>query len=152
MRKKLELFNVRVLDVFAILFITIASYFLSATVLDFSLSVKNLALILITRLFLSLIIFNDHELSWSKSTSRSYIAKATIGIVAFTLYTPVLFATLLYPIATMNTLALELGFYLSIQITLMYSYKHVVKISETQKEVKVAPFGGGKPVIGNYLR
>ncbi|NOR44218.1 MAG: hypothetical protein GQ534_01420 [Candidatus Delongbacteria bacterium] len=152
MRKKLELFNIRTLDVFSIILLTIVTYFSSATVLGISLSVKNLSLILITRLFLSLIIFNDHELSWSRSTSRSYLTKATIGIVAFTLYAPVLFATLLHPIAAINTLALELGFYLSIQITLMYSYKHIIKISETQKEVKIAPFGVGKPMMGNSLK
>jgi len=152
MIKKIKLIDSRIIEIVMILVLTISSYSLSSTILGNSVSLKYLVMVLFTRYILNLIIFNDFESSWSKATTSSYLYRTLIGLVAFSLYAPIVYATLLNPEYIINSLALELVVFISAQFILMRSYKFIVQMTETEVEEKHFVLGAGRPIIENYLK
>jgi UDP-N-acetyl-D-glucosamine 4,6-dehydratase len=145
MLKQLKFLDKRLLGVFAILSITILSFFSSLIVLEQSFHMNHLAFVMFIRVALSFLIYNEYKISWSSGTTRSYLIKIITGVVAFLIYAPVFFVVFQHSGIIINILVLELLFYLFYQNTLMSLYSHMIKRGNTKKKMKNAViYGAGR--------
>ncbi len=103
----------------------------------------NLVLIVIgIRIIASLFIFKDYSLSWSKASTKTFLMKSFVYIIAFLIYAPIFYRDI--PIYFLTS---EVFLYLFAINFAMYFYHFIMNRSQVQKTKKVVIYGAGKAGI-----
>ena len=144
MISKLKFLDKRMLGIIAILFITVFSYFFTATLMRTPPRFDQLFVIVFARIFLSFTIRKDYKLSWSLASTRSGIKKIMLGVFAFGLYSPVFMYKFSDDKFILNLLIVELIIYLFSQNSVMYGYKYLASNPKFKKSKSVVIYGAGK--------
>ncbi|MGB5920508.1 polysaccharide biosynthesis protein [Arcobacter sp.] len=91
------------------------------------------------RIIASLLIYKDYSLSWSKSTTRTFLIKSIVYLAAFVIYLPIYYGEVRFAL-----LASELFLYLFCINFLMYSYNYFVNKCKVVKDKRIVIYGAGK--------
>ncbi|WP_419767343.1 polysaccharide biosynthesis protein [Arcobacter sp.] len=91
------------------------------------------------RIIASFLIYKDYSLSWSKSTTRTFLIKSIVYLAAFVIYLPIYYGEVRFAL-----LASELFLYLFCINFLMYSYNYFVNKCKVIKDKRIVIYGAGK--------
>ena len=129
----------RVLNLLVIIVLTYItfswSFFIFKLPFDYSLFI----FVVIVRFVCSFLILKDYSLSWSKTSSRSFLIKSIVYIAAFFVYMPFLYGE--YRISFILS---ELFLYIFSISFLMYAYNFLINRSRTFKSKNIVIYGAGK--------
>lgn len=133
----------RILNIFVIVFLTFATFSWSFGVFHIPFDIKIIAIVVLIRIFASILIFKDFSLSWSKVTQKTFILKSIVYSIAFVFYAPFYYGHFF-----LYFLFSELVLYLFLMNFCMYSYYLLVNRSRTQKNKTLVIYGAGKAGLG----
>lgn len=94
------------------------------------------------RMLASLVLFEDYSLSWSKSSSKTFLLKSIVYILAFLVYMP-----FYYQIVPFSLLISELLTYLFVLNFMVYFYYFLINRAHVEKTKNVVIYGAGKAGI-----
>lgn len=133
----------RILNIFVIVFLTFATFLWSFWVFHISFDIQIIAIVVLIRIFASILIFKDFSLSWSKVTQKTFILKSIVYSIAFVFYAPFYYGHFF-----LYFLFSELVLYLFAMNFCMYSYYLLVNRSRTPKNKTLVIYGAGKAGLG----
>ena len=131
----------RFLGVIVSVVISTFSLFLVSFLISKDITITILAVILATRLTASFVFFDDYKLSWSKASTKTGLMKIVLAVIAFIVYTPILYY--IYGVS-FNILFIDLIFYTFITNILVYVYKYYHSIKGNKKTKTFVIYGAGK--------
>ena len=117
------------------------SLFLVSFLISKDITITILAIILATRLTASFVLFDDYKLSWSKASTKTGLMKIVLAVIAFLVYTPILYY--IYGVS-FNILFIDLIFYTFITNILVYVYKYYHSVKGNKKTKSFVIYGAGK--------
>lgn len=129
----------RVLNLLVIAFLTIVTFSWTCWIFHQPIQWKVAGIIIVIRIFCSIVLFKDYSLSWSKVTQKTFLLKSLVYIAAFCIYAPIFYTHL--RIAFMLS---ELFFYLFSITFAMYAYYFWVNRSGIKKDKTLVIYGAGK--------
>jgi len=97
------------------------------------------AIVIGLRLLSSRLLFQDHNLSWSKVSPKTFLTKSFVYITAFFASLPFLYAKI-----EIYFLASELFLYLFVMNFMMYSYQAIVNRVHVEKTKTMVIYGAGE--------
>lgn len=131
----------RVLGVIINIVVSIFSLCLVAFLLNKELIVAIFIIVISFRAMTSFLLFDDYKLSWSKASTKTGLIKIVLSIIAFTVYTPILYYFYNVPF---NLLFIDLVFYTFITNILVYIYKYYNSTKGNKKTKTYVIYGAGK--------
>ena len=81
----------RFLGVIVNITVSLFSLYLVAFLLSKELTTTILAVVIGIRLLSSFLFFDDYKLSWSKASTKTGLMKIVLALIAFVVYTPILY-------------------------------------------------------------
>ncbi len=100
----------------------------------------DLVLVVISvRIIASVLFFEDYTLSWSRSSSKTFLSKSLLYIFAFMVYMP-----FYYQVVDFSFMFSELLTYLFILNLMVYFYYYLINRSDIKKTKSVVIYGCGK--------
>ena len=121
--------------------VSIFSLYLVAFLLNIELSFTILVVVIGFRILASFLLFDDYKLSWSKASTKTGLMKIVLALVAFAIYTPILYY---FYSVTFNLLFIDLVFYTFMVNILVYVYKYFYSIKGNKKTKSLVIYGAGK--------
>ena len=131
----------RFLGVIVNIAVSIFSLYLVAFLLNIELSFTILVVVIGFRILASFLLFDDYKLSWSKASTKTGLMKIVLALVAFAIYTPILYY---FYSVTFNLLFIDLVFYTFMVNILVYVYKYFYSIKGNKKTKSLVIYGAGK--------
>lgn len=131
----------RFLGVIVNVFVSIFSIYLVAYLLNKELTISILSIIVGFRILASFILFDDYKLSWSKASTKTGLMKIILALIAFAIYTPILYYFYNVPF---NLLFIDFIFYAFAINILVYVYKYFYSIKGNKKTKTFVIYGAGK--------
>ncbi|MDY0181589.1 UDP-N-acetylglucosamine 4,6-dehydratase (configuration-retaining) [Aliarcobacter skirrowii] len=121
--------------------VSIFSLYLVAFLLNKELSFTILVVVIGFRILASFLLFDDYKLSWSKASTKTGLMKIVLALIAFAIYTPILYYFYSVPF---NLLFIDLVFYTFMVNILVYVYKYFYSIKGNKKTKSLVIYGAGK--------
>ena len=131
----------RFLGVIVNIVVSIFSLYLVAFLLNIELNFTILVVVIVFRILASFLLFDDYKLSWSKASTKTGLMKIVLALVAFAIYTPILYY---FYSVTFNLLFIDLVFYTFMVNILVYVYKYFYSIKGNKKTKSLVIYGAGK--------
>lgn len=131
----------RFLGVIVNVAISTFSLFLVAYLLHKDITITILGIVIGVRTLASFILFDDYKLSWSKASTKTGLMKIVLAVMAFIVYTPILYY--IYGVS-FNILFIDLIFYTFIINILVYVYKYYYSVKGNKKTKTFVIYGAGK--------
>ncbi|WP_024954328.1 polysaccharide biosynthesis protein [Sulfurospirillum arcachonense] len=129
----------RVLNLLVIIFLTFLTFTWTFWVFHKEIKVDVILVVILIRIFASILLFKDYSLSWSKATQKTFIIKSFVYVGAFCIYMP------FYHGEVRIALFLsELFFYLFIINFSMYMYYLYINRSKVKKSKSLVIYGAGR--------
>ena len=135
------LIDKRFLGVIVNIVVSIFSLYLVAFLLNKELSFTILVVVIGFRILASFFFFFYYKLSWSKASTKTGLMKIVLALVAFAIYTPILYYFYSVPF---NLLFIDLVFYTFMVNILVYVYKYFYSIKGNKKTKSLVIYGAGK--------
>jgi len=129
----------RILNFLVIIVLTCITFSWSFFIFKLPFDYSLIIFVIIIRFVCSFLILKDYSLSWSKTSSRSFLIKSTVYIVAFFVYMP-----FLYGEHRISFILSELFLYIFSISFLMYGYNFFINRSRTLKSKNIVIYGAGK--------
>lgn len=129
----------RILNILVIIFLTFATYLVTAYLLETTLDSKAIATIVVVRLICSFFIFNDYSMSWSKASNKTILIKTFVNTVAFFIYLAILVWHVPYRFLITEYITFLMVLNLSI-----YVYNFLINRSVVVKEYAIVLYGAGQ--------
>ncbi|MCT7473075.1 UDP-N-acetylglucosamine 4,6-dehydratase (configuration-retaining) [Aliarcobacter cryaerophilus] len=137
----IKIIDKRFLGVVVNIAVSIFSLYLVAFLLNKELSINILAVVIGFRILASFLLFDDYKLSWSKASTKTGLMKIVLALLAFAIYTPILYYFYSVPF---NLLFIDLVFYTFMINILVYVYKYFYSIKGNKKTKSLVIYGAGK--------
>ncbi|MCT7557126.1 UDP-N-acetylglucosamine 4,6-dehydratase (configuration-retaining) [Aliarcobacter butzleri] len=131
----------RFLGVIVNVAISTFTLFLVAYLLHKDITITILGIVIGVRTLSSFILFDDYKLSWSKASTKTGLMKIVLAVIAFLVYTPILYY--IYGVS-FNILFIDLIFYTFITNILVYVYKYYHSVKGNKKTKTFVIYGAGK--------
>lgn len=131
----------RFLGVIVNIVVSIFSLYLVAFLLNKELSFTILVVVIGFRILASFLLFDDYKLSWSKASTKTGLMKIVLALLAFAIYTPILYYFYSVPL---NFLFIDLVFYTFMINILVYVYKYFYSMKGDKKTKTFVIYGAGK--------
>lgn len=131
----------RFLGVVVNIAVSIFSLYLVAFLLNKELSINILVVVIGFRILASFLLFDDYKLSWSKASTKTGLMKIVLALLAFAIYTPILYYFYSVPF---NLLFIDVVFYTFMINILVYVYKYFYSIKGNKKTKSLVIYGAGK--------
>ncbi|MCT7486391.1 UDP-N-acetylglucosamine 4,6-dehydratase (configuration-retaining) [Aliarcobacter cryaerophilus] len=131
----------RFLGVVVNIVVSIFSLYLVAFLLNKELSFTILVVVICFRILASFLLFDDYKLSWSKASTKTGLMKIVLALLAFAIYTPILYYFYSVPF---NLLFIDVVFYTFMINILVYVYKYFYSIKGNKKTKSLVIYGAGK--------
>ncbi|PRN01380.1 UDP-N-acetylglucosamine 4,6-dehydratase (configuration-retaining) [Aliarcobacter cryaerophilus] len=131
----------RFLGVVVNIAVSIFSLYLVAFLLNKELTVAILVAVIGFRILTSFLLFDDYKLSWSKASTKTGLMKIVLALLAFAIYTPILYYFYTVPF---NLLFIDVVFYTFMINILVYVYKYFYSIKGNKKTKSLVIYGAGK--------
>ncbi|WP_119173103.1 UDP-N-acetylglucosamine 4,6-dehydratase (configuration-retaining) [Aliarcobacter cryaerophilus] len=131
----------RFLGVIINIAVSIFSLYLVAFLLNIELSFTILVVVIGFRILASFLVFDDYKLSWSKASTKTGLMKIVLALLAFAIYTPILYYFYSVPF---NLLFIDVVFYTFMINILVYVYKYFYSIKGNKKTKSLVIYGAGK--------
>ncbi|MEM5557239.1 UDP-N-acetylglucosamine 4,6-dehydratase (configuration-retaining) [Aliarcobacter cryaerophilus] len=131
----------RFLGVVVNIIVSIFSLYLVAFLLNKELSFTILVVVISFRILASFLLFDDYKLSWSKASTKTGLMKIVLALLAFAIYTPILYYFYSVPF---NFLFIDVVFYTFMINILVYVYKYFYSIKGNKKTKSLVIYGAGK--------
>ncbi|WWW10875.1 UDP-N-acetylglucosamine 4,6-dehydratase (configuration-retaining) [Arcobacter cryaerophilus gv. pseudocryaerophilus] len=131
----------RFLGVIVNIVVSIFSLYLVAFLLNKDLSINILVVVIGFRILASFLLFDDYKLSWSKASTKTGLMKIVLALLAFAIYTPILYYFYSVPL---NFLFIDLVFYTFMINILVYVYKYFYSMKGDKKTKTFVIYGAGK--------
>ncbi|MFY9107262.1 UDP-N-acetylglucosamine 4,6-dehydratase (configuration-retaining) [Aliarcobacter cryaerophilus] len=131
----------RFLGVMVNIIVSIFSLYLVAFLLNKELSFTILVVVIGFRILASFVLFDDYKLSWSKASTKTGLMKIVLALLAFAIYTPILYYFYSVPF---NLLFIDVVFYTFMINILVYVYKYFYSIKGNKKTKSLVIYGAGK--------
>ncbi|MGJ0363431.1 UDP-N-acetylglucosamine 4,6-dehydratase (configuration-retaining) [Aliarcobacter cryaerophilus] len=131
----------RFLGVIVNIVVSIFSLYLVAFLLNIELSFTILVVVIGFRILASFLLFDDYKLSWSKASTKTGLMKIVLALLAFAIYTPILYYFYSVPF---NLLFIDVVFYTFMINILVYVYKYFYSIKGNKKTKSLVIYGAGK--------
>ncbi|MCT7501819.1 UDP-N-acetylglucosamine 4,6-dehydratase (configuration-retaining) [Aliarcobacter cryaerophilus] len=137
----IKILDKRFLGVIVNIVVSIFSLYLVAFLLNIELSFTILVVVITFRLLASFLFFDDYKLSWSKASTKTGLMKIVLALLAFAIYTPILYYFYSVPF---NLLFIDVVFYTFMINILVYVYKYFYSIKGNKKTKSLVIYGAGK--------
>ena len=137
----IKILDKRFLGVVVNIAVSIFSLYLVAFLLNIELNFTILVVVIGFRILASFLLFDDYKLSWSKASTKTGLMKIVLALVAFAIYTPILYY---FYSVTFNLLFIDLVFYTFMVNILVYVYKYFYSIKGNKKTKSLVIYGAGK--------
>ncbi|WNL11551.1 UDP-N-acetylglucosamine 4,6-dehydratase (configuration-retaining) [Aliarcobacter cryaerophilus] len=137
----IKIIDKRFLGVVVNIAVSIFSLYLVAFLLNKDLSINILVVVIGFRILASFLLFDDYKLSWSKASTKTGLMKIVLALLAFAIYTPILYYFYSVPL---NFLFIDLVFYTFMINILVYVYKYFYSIKGNKKTKSLVIYGAGK--------
>ena len=137
----IKILDKRFLGVVVNIAVSIFSLYLVAFLLNIELNFTILVVVIGFRILASFLLFDDYKLSWSKASTKTGLMKIVLALVAFAIYTPILYYFYSVPF---NLLFIDLVFYTFMVNILVYVYKYFYSIKGNKKTKSLVIYGAGK--------
>ena len=121
--------------------VSIFSLYLVAFLLNKELAITILVVVIGFRILASFLLFDDYKLSWSKASTKTGLMKIVLALLAFAIYTPILYYFYSVPF---NLLFIDVVFYTFMINILVYVYKYFYSIKGNKKTKSLVIYGAGK--------
>ncbi|MCT7518992.1 UDP-N-acetylglucosamine 4,6-dehydratase (configuration-retaining) [Aliarcobacter cryaerophilus] len=131
----------RFLGIVVNIVVSIFSLYLVAFLLNKELSFTILVVVIGFRILASFLLFDDYKLSWSKASTKTGLMKIVLALLAFAIYTPILYYFYSVPF---NFLFIDVVFYTFMINILVYVYKYFYSIKGNKKTKSLVIYGAGK--------
>ena len=131
----------RFLGVIVNIVVSIFSLYLVAFLLNIELCFTILVVVIGFRILASFLLFDDYKLSWSKASTKTGLMKIVLALLAFAIYTPILYYFYSVPF---NLLFIDVVFYTFMINILVYVYKYFYSIKGNKKTKSLVIYGAGK--------
>ena len=132
-------FDKRILNSLVIVVFTFITFWWTFFIFHLPFDIKVVFGVLVIRLIASRFIYSDYNLSWSKSSPKTFLLKSFVYISAFIVYLPIY-----YGYVRFSFLASELFLYIFSINFVMYLYSYIVNKSLVKKTKSVVVYGAGK--------
>ena len=129
----------RILNIIVIICLTSLTFIWSFWIFHKPFDIQIVVLVMVIRIFASILLFQDYSLSWSKVTQKTFVLKSAVYLIAFCVYAP-----FYYGHFVLYFLFSELLLYLFAINFLMYVYYLVVNRSRMQKNKTLVIYGAGR--------
>ncbi|MDX4071355.1 UDP-N-acetylglucosamine 4,6-dehydratase (configuration-retaining) [Aliarcobacter skirrowii] len=137
----IKILDKRFLGIVVNIIVSIFSLYLVAFLLNIELSFTILVVVIGFRLLASFVLFDDYKLSWSKASTKTGLMKIVLALLAFAIYTPILYYFYSVPL---NFLFIDLVFYTFMINILVYVYKYFYSMKGDKKTKTFVIYGAGK--------
>ena len=137
----IKILDKRFLGVVVNIAVSIFSLYLVAFLLNIELNFTILVVVIVFRILASFLLFDDYKLSWSKASTKTGLMKIVLALVAFAIYTPILYY---FYSVTFNLLFIDLVFYTFMVNILVYVYKYFYSMKGDKKTKTFVIYGAGK--------
>ena len=137
----IKILDKRFLGVIVNIVVSIFSLYLVAFLLNIELSFTILVVVIGFRILASFLLFDDYKLSWSKASTKTGLMKIVLALLAFAIYTPILYYFYSVPL---NFLFIDLVFYTFMINILVYVYKYFYSMKGDKKTKTFVIYGAGK--------
>ncbi|MCT7446749.1 UDP-N-acetylglucosamine 4,6-dehydratase (configuration-retaining) [Aliarcobacter skirrowii] len=137
----IKILDKRFLGVIVNIVVSIFSLYLVAFLLNKELSFTILVVVIGFRILASFVLFDDYKLSWSKASTKTGLMKIVLALLAFAIYTPILYYFYSVPL---NFLFIDLVFYTFMINILVYVYKYFYSMKGDKKTKTFVIYGAGK--------
>lgn len=137
----IKIIDKRFLGVVVNIAVSIFSLYLVAFLLNKELSINILVVVIGFRILASFLLFDDYKLSWSKASTKTGLMKIVLALLAFAIYTPILYYFYSVPL---NFLFIDLVFYTFMINILVYVYKYFYSMKGDKKTKTFVIYGAGK--------
>ncbi|MDX4036273.1 UDP-N-acetylglucosamine 4,6-dehydratase (configuration-retaining) [Aliarcobacter skirrowii] len=137
----IKILDKRFLGVIVNIVVSIFSLYLVAFLLNKDLSINILVVVIGFRILASFLLFDDYKLSWSKASTKTGLMKIVLALLAFAIYTPILYYFYSVPL---NFLFIDLVFYTFMINILVYVYKYFYSMKGDKKTKTFVIYGAGK--------
>ena len=137
----IKILDKRFLGVVVNIVVSIFSLYLVAFLLNKELSFTILVVVIGFRILASFLLFDDYKLSWSKASTKTGLMKIVLALLAFAIYTPILYYFYSVPF---NLLFIDVVFYTFMINILVYVYKYFYSIKGNKKTKSLVIYGAGK--------
>ncbi|WP_066164109.1 UDP-N-acetylglucosamine 4,6-dehydratase (configuration-retaining) [Aliarcobacter cryaerophilus] len=137
----IKILDKRFLGVIVNIVVSIFSLYLVSFLLNKELSFTILVVVLGFRILASFLLFDDYKLSWSKASTKTGLMKIVLALLAFAIYTPILYYFYSVPF---NLLFIDVVFYTFMINILVYVYKYFYSIKGNKKTKSLVIYGAGK--------
>ena len=137
----IKILDKRFLGIIVNIVVSIFSLYLVAFLLNKELSFTILVVVIGFRILASFLLFDDYKLSWSKASTKTGLMKIVLALIAFAIYTPILYYFYSVPF---NLLFIDLVFYTFMVNILVYVYKYFYSIKGNKKTKSLVIYGAGK--------
>jgi len=128
----------KALNFLVIVVLSFCTFWWTFLIFHYTFDISLVISVILLRMLASYSIFSDYNLSWSKSTTRTFLMKSFVYIVPFFIY-----ATYYYGEFWLSFLTSELFLYLFVINFMMYSYNYIVNKSKIKKSKNVVIYGSG---------
>ena len=132
-------FDKRILNFLVIIIFTFITFWWTFFIFHIPFDINIVFVVIIIRMFASRFIYSDYNLSWSKSSPKSFLLKSFVYIVAFLIYLPIYYGDVRFAF-----LVSELFFYIFAINFTMYFYHYLINKSLIKKTKSVVIYGAGK--------
>ncbi|MBK6547467.1 MAG: UDP-N-acetylglucosamine 4,6-dehydratase (configuration-retaining) [Arcobacter sp.] len=136
-----KILDKKILGVIVNIVVSIFSLYLVAFLLNKELSFTILVVVIGFRILTSFLLFDDYKLSWSKASTKTGLMKIVLALLAFAIYTPILYYFYSVPF---NLLFIDVVFYTFMINILVYVYKYFYSIKGNKKTKSLVIYGAGK--------
>ena len=129
----------RILNFLVIILLSIITFSWSFFIFKLPFDYCVILYVILSRFVCSYFILKDYSLSWSKTSSKSFLIKSIVYLVAFLIYMPFLYGD--YRISFILS---ELFLYIFSISFIMYCYNYFMNKSKTFKSKNIVIYGAGK--------
>jgi len=129
----------RILNFLVIVFLSIATFYWTFWIFHKEFALNVVITVIVIRLIASALIFKDYSLSWSKASTKTFLIKSAVYLVAFAVYMPIFYGEIY-----IHFFISELFFYLFIMNFFMYSYHYYWNTHKVAKTKEVVIYGAGR--------
>ena len=128
----------KALNFLVIIILSFCTFWWTFLIFHYTFDISLVISVILLRMLASYSIFSDYNLSWSKSSTRTFLMKSFVYIVPFFIY-----AIYYYGEFWLSFLTSELFLYLFVINFMMYSYNYIVNKSKIKKSKNVVIYGSG---------
>ena len=133
------LMDKRILNFLVIAVLTVITFLWSFFIFKLPYDYSLILIVVLSRFICSYFILKDYSLSWSKTSSKSFLIKSIVYITAFVIYMP-----FLYGDYRLSFILSELFLYIFSISFLMYCYNYFMNRSKMSKSKNIVIYGAGK--------